>query len=341
MGILRSDLIAHSQLTSANASVLFDGGDGTSDTLKFPDPGANHLGFFSADYEDAILSSSSAILDEAGTSSNINSSDLAYFKNFENFGLSFGDDTVYFGGDPGDSISVTGDDGDDTFNFDYALTSDISIEGGYGLDTFNITSSPDTSTLTLNGDYNDDNFNFNTNISSNITALGGGGDDVFTFDSSNITGDVTVDGGDDDDTFKFKTINSGDTLTVDKFETLTDVFEFSSSAFAGSTGHTLVFGFSDGNEFFPDSEASYDEFGNPITTLHAFDQDNTQVNDLLTIDDDYWYYDTIDGSLYYDETSDQYMEDAVKISEITTNDDPLTKEELNASDIIYDPDYTI
>ena len=35
------------------------------------------------------------------------------------------------------------------------------------------------------------------------------------------------------------------------------------------------------------------------------------------------------------------MEDAVKISEITTNDDPLTKEELNASDIIYDPDYTI
>ena len=36
--------------------------------------------------------------------------------------------------------------------------------------------------------------------------------------------------------------------TVDKFETLTDVFEFSSSAFAGSTGHTLVFGYS--NIFF-------------------------------------------------------------------------------------------
>ena len=30
MGILRSDLIAHSQLTSANASVLFDGGDGNA-----------------------------------------------------------------------------------------------------------------------------------------------------------------------------------------------------------------------------------------------------------------------------------------------------------------------
>ena len=41
MGILRADLITHSQLTSANASVLFDGGDGNAGTtgLKTPDSG--------------------------------------------------------------------------------------------------------------------------------------------------------------------------------------------------------------------------------------------------------------------------------------------------------------
>jgi len=41
MGILRSDLIAHSQLTSTNASVLFDGGDGNAGStgLKTADSG--------------------------------------------------------------------------------------------------------------------------------------------------------------------------------------------------------------------------------------------------------------------------------------------------------------
>ena len=41
MGVLRSDLIAHSQLTSANASVLFDGGDGNAGStgLKTADSG--------------------------------------------------------------------------------------------------------------------------------------------------------------------------------------------------------------------------------------------------------------------------------------------------------------
>ena len=45
MGILRSDLIAHSQLTSANASVLFDGGDGNAGStgLKTADSGNKYV----------------------------------------------------------------------------------------------------------------------------------------------------------------------------------------------------------------------------------------------------------------------------------------------------------
>ncbi len=226
----------------------------------------------------------------------------------------------------------------DTFNFDAFLTSDVSIEGGDGFDTFNITTSPDSSILNLTGDTDDDNFNFSTNISSNITASGGSGFDVFTFNNANITGEVTIDGGDDSDTFKFETVNSSDSLTIDNFETFVDNFEFSSSAFSGDTGHTLIFGFSDGSEFFPDTGVSFDEFGDPTTTLHAFDQNGNQINDLLTIDDGYWYYDTVDGSFYYDETADQNMEDAVKIAEVTNDGNALTKDDLPSTDILYNSD---
>ena len=110
-----------------------------------------------------------------------------------------------------------------------------------------------------------------------------------------------------------------------------DYFEFSSSAFSGDTGHTLIFGFSDGSEFFPDTEVSFDEFGDPTTTLLAYDQDDTQINDLLAIDDGYWYYDTVDGSFYYDETADQNMEDAVKIAEVTNDGNALTKDDLSST----------
>ena len=187
--------------------------------------------------------------------------------------------------------------------------------------------------MNLTGDNDDDSFNFSTNISSNITASGGSGHDVFTFNNANITGEVTIDGGDDFDTFKFETVNSADSLTIDNFETFVDYFEFSSSAFSGDTGHTLIFGFSDGSEFFPDTEVSFDEFGDPTTTLHAYDQDDTQINDLLAIDDGYWYYDTVDGSFYYDETADQNMEDAVKIAEVTNDGNALTKDDLSSTDI--------
>ena len=115
-----------------------------------------------------------------------------------------------------------------------------------------------------------------------------------------------------------------------------DAFAFSSSAFSGETGHTLIFGFSDGSQFFPDSEDTFDEFGNLTTTLHAYDETNNPVDNLLTIDDGFWYYDTVDGSFYYDETADQNMEDAVKVAEVTNDGDPLTKDDLAGDNIYYD-----
>ena len=59
---------------------------------------------------------------------------------------------------------------------------------------------------------------------------------------------------------------------------------------------------------------------------------------LLTIDDGYWYYDTVDGSFYYDETADQNMEDAVKIAEVTNDGNALTKDDLSSTDILYNSD---
>lgn len=189
----------------------------------------------------------------------------------------------------------------------------------------------------MSGNESDDNFNFNTNVSSTIVAYGNEGHDTFTFENANITGNVTVDGGYDSDVFKFETVNSADSLTINNFETFTDYFEFS-SAFSGSQGHILVFGSSSGSEFFPDMEVTFDEFGDQVNTLVAFDETNTQINDLTTTDDDYWYYDTFDGSLYYDETSDQNMDDAVKIAKVTSDGDPLTKDDLASSDIYYNSD---
>ena len=71
---------------------------------------------------------------------------------------------------------------------------------------------------------------------------------------------------------------------------------------------------------------------------YAYDQDDTQINDLLAIDDGYWYYDTVDGSFYYDQTADQNMEDAVKIAEVTNDGNALTKDDLSSTDIFYNSD---
>ncbi len=69
-------------------------------------------------------------------------------------------------------------------------------------------------------------------------------------------------------------------------------------------GHVLVFGEVVGTEFLPDHTETFIN-GNPQFLYMHFDQTNTAVNELLGIDNDYWYYDTTDGYLYYDENADK------------------------------------
>ena len=306
-----------------------NGGDGT-DSLDFFS-GNNHLGFNSSNYEDSILESSSSILSQQGTSSNIGEVDHAYFKNFEEIQLGLGEDSVYFAGDPGNNIEILAEAGNDTFNFDYALTSNVTATGGSGADTFNIKTSPNTGTLNLKGGAGVDNYNFSSNISSTITAGGGDGNDIFKFDSASITGDLTIIAGTGDDVFKFNTVNNGSGITIDDYTTTDDTFSFNSAAFAGSGGHVLVFGHVMGTEFMPDSTDISGTF-----FLDAFTATNTNVNDLLSIDNDYWYYDTTDGNLFYDQDADQEMTDAVNIAKVTDSDgNALDKTEILSSELDY------
>ena len=321
----------------SNSSVAsisyFNGGDGT-DSLDFYD-GNNHLGFNSSNYEDSILDSSSSILSEQGTSSNIGEVDHAYFKNFEEIQLGLGEDSVYFAGDPGNNIEILAEAGNDTFNFDYALTSNVTATGGSGADTFNIKTSPNTGTLTLKGGAGVDNYNFSSNISSTITAGGGVGNDIFKFDSASILGDLTITAGTGDDVFKFNTVNNGSGITIDDYTTTDDLFSFNSAAFEGSSGHVLVFGHVMGTEFMPDSSNTITN-GIPNIAIDAYDQNNALVNDLLTIDNDYWYYDTTDGNLFYDQDADQEMTDAVTIAKVTDSDgNALDKTEILSSELDY------
>ena len=70
--------------------------------------------------------------------------------------------------------------------------------------------------------------------------------------------------------------------------------------------------------------------------LDAYNATNTQVNDLLSIDNDYWYYDTIDGNLIYDQDADQEMTDAVTIAKVTDNSgNALDKTEILSSELDY------
>ena len=68
----------------------------------------------------------------------------------------------------------------------------------------------------------------------------------------------------------------------------------------------------------------------------AFDATDTAQPDLLSINNDYWYYDVDDGSLYYDEDADQFMEDAVKIATVTRDGSALSAQStIKSSDISY------
>ena len=70
--------------------------------------------------------------------------------------------------------------------------------------------------------------------------------------------------------------------------------------------------------------------------LDAYNATNTQVNDLLSIDNDYWYYDTIDGNLIYDQDADQEMTDAVTIAKVTdSSGNALDKTEILSSELDY------
>ena len=56
----------------------------------------------------------------------------------------------------------------------------------------------------------------------------------------------------------------------------------------------------------------------------------------LTINNDYWYYDTSDGYLYYDQDADQEMSDAVTIAKVTdSTGNALDKTEILSSEIDY------
>ena len=122
---------------------------------------------------------------------------------------------------------------------------------------------------------------------------------------------------------------------INDYITTDDTFSFNSAAFQGNNGHVLVFGAVTGTEFMPDHTETFIN-GNPQLSLHAFDQTNTAVNDLLGIDNDYWYYDTTDGNLYYDETADQEMGDAITIAKVTdSNGNALDKSEILSSELDY------
>ena len=132
--------------------------------------------------------------------------------------------------------------------------------------------------------------------------------------------------------------SSKSTNDIKNYNTYDDTFDFSSAAFSGSTGHTLVFGHVQDNEFVVDTTSDFSS-GFEELVLDAFDETDTRVPDLTAVSDDRWYYDNIDGRLYYDEDADQNMEDAIEIARITdASDNPLDDTQFQSSDIVYDLD---
>ena len=315
----------------ADEGSFFDGGSGY-DTITGT-INSDHFGFNSSDYGDSPLTANNAILSEQGSASNISDVDYSYFRNFEVVDAWLGDDTYFFGGDPGNDLLAYGYEGDDIYNFNFALTSDIDARAESGDDTFNVNVSPSTGVLDLTGNDGNDIYNFNSNVLSTINANAGSGNDNFNFNSQ-ITGQVEVNSGEGFDTFKFNASSYNTGLTIDDFDNSSDLFEFSSSAFLGSTSHVLVYGKVNGNEFMPDANSIAETGG------FAFDSiTDTAIPDLLAIDIDYWYYDIDDGSLYYDENSDQFIDDAIFVAKVTNDGTPLTPQStIKSSDITYSDD---
>ena len=280
----------------------------------------NHIGINSVDYTDGFKPTNKAILSEQGTATNISDVDDSYFEDFETIYTYEGDDTFYIAGSTGDLTNIYAGQDNDKYHFDSSanLTNNFYAEGNGGDDEF-----------TISGDFGN----------NTLYLYGGNGSDQFKINSA-LTSNVCIDSGDSDasnlDLLTFETAFSNTGLLIKDFETGEDIFDFSSSAFSGNAGHTLVFGQVNGTEFMPDSSNTYIN-GNPHSTIHAFDELNTAVANLLNISNDHWYYDTTDGQLYYDQDADQSMEDAVKIAKVTDiSENPLDKTELLSSDIQYD-----
>ncbi len=239
------------------------------------------------------------------------------------------------------SFYAMGADGNDNLKLSYAentsLESDIYITGDSGNDTIKIEalSSTNSNSTYVRGDFGEDEIIITGAINSDVT----------------VRGDSTYSNNTYSDIFSFDKSISNPGLLIQDFETFSDKFEFSSAAFLGSEGHTLVFGEISGQQFSPDS--SFNFTTNEIE-ISAYDQDNNPVNELTGIDNDYWHFDTSTSKLYYDEDADQDMSDAIEIATVqhTYYDDEtyghsyaeisnnLGETSFNSSDITYDDEGT-
>ncbi|PPR26333.1 MAG: hypothetical protein CFH34_01025, partial [Alphaproteobacteria bacterium MarineAlpha9_Bin4] len=313
----------------------FDGGLG-SDSLE-GSAVADHYGWNANIFTESIKPTNASILKSQGSSSLISSIDSSYFDNFETINSNEGNDTFYFGGDPGNDMSISSGTGQDKFDFNFALTSNVTAFAGDDADTFNINISPSSGAeLTLRGKVGNDQFNFNTNIDNTLLAYGGKDNDTFEFQDSNINGNLLITTGLGNDIIKFNSENTGNNLEITDFSTGEDTFEFSSAAFNGKDGHVLVFGavntLATGiKEFVASNNGG----------IQAFDQTDAQIGinpgtDLLSRNDDVWLYDTNTGLLYYDEDADQIMDDAITIAEVNDSGSVLGTNSLKSSDITYD-----
>ena len=289
----------------------FHGGFG-ADELWFTE-NADHIGFNSTDYSDAFKPTNKAILTEEGNASNISNVGDSYFEAFETIYTKEGEDSFYFAGSTDNLITIYAGKDNDDFHFDTGtdLSNNFYAYGVGGDDEFKIGGNYGANTLYIDG--------------------AAGSDRSIVHDG--VTSEVCVDLGESLDTYSFETAFSNPGLKIKNFNTTDDVFDFNSAAFAGNTGHTLVFGKVLNNEFMVNSTLNDEN----QFVLDAFDETDTRVSDLLEISDDRWYYDTNDGRLYYDEDADQFMEDAIEVARVLDeSENPLDNTELQSSDILYD-----
>ena len=292
----------------------FDGGSGGHDKYWLNN-NIQHIGFNSSNYSDSLISTNGALLSEEGTSSNISNVATSYFKNIQDVSGFGGNDTFYVGGDPGDTnIELWGDSGNDKFTVNSTeLSTNMKIYGNSGDDEVNIDSYSSSGYLNIYGGTGADTFNFNTSIvSESVISVYGDNSSTTSINANNV--------------YKFSSNSSNNGLNINGFS-IYDNFEFSSSAFSGSQGHVLVYGQVSENSFVLDNSNAAD--------YSAFDQNDNRILDVSQISTDYWYYNTDNGDLFYDEDADQDMTDAVQIANVKSFNSVLNSNQFTSSDIEY------